>query len=68
MRKNVKNEHSVRPVLDLCGLKMQENVCYHAERDLMGIAKSINPSQHGQSAQAYHSQNFSLLADFLCIK
>ena len=36
----------------------------NAKRDLMGIAKSIHPSQPVQSD---HSQNFSLLADFLCI-
>ena len=31
----------------------------------MGIAKIIDP---GQPAQADHGRNFSLLADFLCIK
>ena len=31
----------------------------------MGDAKSIN---HGQPGQSDHAQNFSLLADFLCIK
>ena len=35
------------------------------KKDLMGIAKNIGP---GQPAQADHAQNFSLLADFLCIK
>ena len=38
------------------------SVTYHAKRDLMGIAKSIDL---GQPA---HGRNFSLLADFLCIK
>ena len=41
---------------------------HHAKRDLMGVAKSINHSQPAQSVQANHSRNFSLLADFLCIK
>ena len=39
-------------------------VTHHAIRDLVGIANSIDP---GQPAQADHSRNFSLLADFLCI-
>ena len=39
----------------------------HAKRDLMGIAKSIDPGQPAQSAQADHSQNFLLLADVQCI-
>ena len=34
----------------------------------MGIEKSIDPGQTTQSAQSDHSENFSLLADFLCIK
>ena len=34
----------------------------------MGIEKSIDPGQPALYAQADHSQNFSLLADFLCIK
>ena len=33
----------------------------------MGIAKSIDPGQPAQSAQADHGRNFSLLADFLSI-
>ena len=41
---------------------------HHAEKDLMGIAKSIDPGKPAQSAQADHGRNFSLLADFLCIK
>ena len=36
--------------------------------DLMGIVKSFDSGQPAQSAQADHGQNFSLLADFLCIK
>ena len=32
------------------------------------IAKSIEPGQPAQSAQADHGRNVSLLADFLCIK
>ena len=40
-------------------------VTHHSKRDLMGIAKSIDG---GQPAQADHGRNFSLLADFLCIK
>ena len=44
------------------------SVTYHAKRDLMGIAKSIDLGQPAQSAQADHGRNFSLLADFLCIK
>ena len=42
-------------------------VTRHAKRDLMGTAKSIDPGQPAQSAQSDHGQNFSLLADFLCI-
>ena len=38
------------------------------KRDLTGIAKSIDPGQPAQSAQADHSQSFSLSADFLCIE
>ena len=38
------------------------------EKDLMEIAKSIDLGQPAQSAQADHGRNFSLLADFLCIK
>ena len=41
---------------------------HHATRDLMGIAKSIDPGQPAQSVQSDHGQNFSLLADFQCIK
>ena len=40
---------------------------HHRKRELMGIAKSIDPGQPVQSMQADHGQNFSLLADFLCI-
>ena len=40
-------------------------VTHHAERDLVGIAKRIDP---GHPAQADHGRHFSLLADFLCIK
>ena len=39
-----------------------------AKSDLVGIAKSIDPGQPAQSAQADHGRYFSLLADFLCIK
>ena len=35
--------------------------------DLMGIAKSIDPGQPAQPAQADHGRNFLLLANFLCI-
>ena len=40
----------------------------HAKRDVMGIAKNIDPGQLAKSAQAAQGRNFSLLADFLCIK
>ena len=43
-------------------------VSRHAKRDLMGIAQIIDHGQPVQSAHSDHSQNFSLLADFLCIK
>ena len=43
-------------------------VTYHAKRDLTGTAKSIDPGQPPKSSQAEHGRNFSLLADFLCIK
>ena len=43
-------------------------VTHHTKRDLMGIAKSIDPCQPVQSTQAEQGRNFSLLADFLCIK
>ena len=38
---------------------------HHTERDLMGIAKSIDS---GQPAQSDHGRNFSLLADFPYLK
>ena len=44
--------------------KRYTNVTHHAKRDLMEITKNIDPDQ---PAQADHSRNFSLLADFLCI-
>ena len=34
----------------------------------MGTARSIDSYQSSQSVQADHNRNFSLLADFLCIK
>ena len=37
------------------------------KRALMEIAKSIDPGQPAQSVRADRGQNFSLLADFLCI-
>ena len=40
-------------------------VTYHSKRDLTGISKSIDP---GQPVQSDYGRNFSLLADFLCIK
>ena len=43
-------------------------VTHQAKRDLMRIAKSIDPGQPAQSTQAVHGRNFSLLADFLCVK
>ena len=43
---------------------MYQNVTHHAKRDIMGIVKSIDS---GQPVKSYHSRNFSLLADFLCI-
>ena len=46
----------------------KKNVTHHAKRDLMGIAKSIDPSHLPQSAQSDHGRNSSLLADFLRIK
>ena len=42
-------------------------VTHHAKRDLMGIAKNIDPGQTAQSAQSDHGRYFLLLADFLCI-
>ena len=42
-------------------------VTHLEKRGLEGIAKSIDPGQPAQSAQADHGRNFSLLADFLCI-
>ena len=41
---------------------------HHGKRDLIGIAKSIDPGQPEQSAQADQGRYFSLLADFLCMK
>ena len=38
--------------IPLCGNGMY--VTHHAERDLIGIAKSINPGQPFQSTQADH--------------
>ena len=43
-------------------------VTHHAKRDLLGIAKSIDPSQPVLSAQSDQGRNFSQLADYLCIK
>ena len=48
--------------------KRKINVAHHKKRKLIGIAKSIDRGQPVQSAQADHGRNFSLLADFLCIK
>ena len=50
------------------GNKIYVYVTNHIKRNLMGTAKSIDPGQPVQSMQADHSQNFSLLVDFLCIK
>ena len=41
---------------------------HHAKKDFVGIEKSIDSDQPAQSAQSDHGRNFSLLADFLCIK
>ena len=41
---------------------------HHMKRDLKGIKKSIYRGLSAQSAQADHGRNFSLSADFLCIK
>ena len=38
---------------------------HHTKRDLIGIAKIIDPGQPAQSAQSDHGRNFLLLADFL---
>ena len=38
------------------------------KRDLMGIAKGMDPGHPIDSTQADHGQNFLLLTDFLCIK
>ena len=43
-------------------------VIHHVKMDLMWIAKSIDPGQPVQSAQADHSRKFTELLDFLCIK
>ena len=51
----------------MCGEK-KKKVTHHAKRGLMGIVKSIDPGQPAQSAKADHGRNFSLLADFLCVK
>ena len=41
---------------------------HHAKRNLIGIAKNIDPGQPAQSAQADHGRKFSIFADFLYIK
>ena len=43
-------------------------VTHQAKWNLIGIVKSIDPAQAGQSAQADLRRRSSLLADFLCIK
>ena len=48
--------------------KMKIFVTQQAKRDLMRIVKNIKPGQPAQSTQADHGRNFSLSADFLCIK
>ena len=48
--------------------KLCSYVTHHAKRDLMEIANSIDPGQPALFAQADHGRNFSLFADFLCIK
>ena len=42
-------------------------VTHQAKRDLMEIVKSIAPGQPAQSTQGGHGQDFTLLADFLCV-
>ena len=54
---SINDSKSALPKIKFCDLSH--------ERDIMGIVKSIDP---GQSTQADHGRNFSLLADFLCIK
>ena len=51
-------------ILALSKSKFKAYMPHHMKKDLMRIAKSIDP---GQSAQSDHSRNFLLLADFLCI-
>ena len=53
---------------ETAALLISKYLTHHAKSDLKGIAKSIEPSQPVQSAQSDHGRNFSLLADFLCIK
>ena len=43
-------------------------VTHYTKRDLMGIAKSIDPCHPVLSAQSDPGRNLSLLADFQCIK
>ena len=43
-------------------------VTHHLKRDLMGIAKSIDPGQPVQSMQADQSRNFRYWQIFLYIK
>ena len=42
-------------------------VIHYTKRDLKGTAKSIDPGQPTQSAQADDGRDFSLLTDFLCV-
>ena len=55
-------------ILSSICVKLKAFVTHHSKKGLVGIAKSINPGQTAQSAQSDHGRNFSLLADFLCIK
>ena len=40
----------------------------NAKRDLMGMAKTINPGQRGQSAQDDHGRNFHYRQIFCVFK
>ena len=42
-------------------------VTHHAKRDLVGIAKSIDPGQPAQTAQADQVRTFRYWQSFLCI-
>ena len=60
----MRNTLRKQDLLHLC----ETFVTRHAKRDFMGIEKSIDPGQPAQYAQSDQNRNFSLFADFQCIK